>query len=128
MKNLAKYATMLCMVLAMGLTFTSCGGDDDDPIDDFGDFYLKFELVDKGSFSSAEANQLIGELNSSVAAMEATTKSQAEYYYNKVVNELKNEFAGNNGYTFSFRMKLMQDGKTVKSNVFHIKMSGCDVD
>ena len=29
MKNLAKYVTMLCMVLAMGLTFTSCGDDAD---------------------------------------------------------------------------------------------------
>ena len=29
MKHLAKYATMLFMVLAMGLTFTSCGSDDD---------------------------------------------------------------------------------------------------
>lgn len=30
MKNLAKYMTMLMMVLAMGLTFSSCGDDDDD--------------------------------------------------------------------------------------------------
>jgi hypothetical protein len=33
MKHLVKYAAMMCMVLAMGLTFTSCGsdGDSDDP-------------------------------------------------------------------------------------------------
>lgn len=127
MKHLVKYATMMCMVLAMGLTFTSCG-DDDDPISEFGDFYLKFELVDKGSFTSAEANQVIGELNAEVATMEATSKAEAEYYYNRMITSLKNSFSGDNGYTFSFRIKLMQDGKTVKSNVFYIKMYGCDVD
>lgn len=116
-----------CLAMVIGcLSLTACG-DDDEKVEDFGDYYLKFELIDKGTFTNSEANQFIGILNSDVEPMEGVSKDEAVYYYNKAIQNLKNEFGGTNDFEVSFRVRLMNNSSTVKSQDIYISRTGCVV-
>lgn len=117
-----------CLFMALGaFTFVACNDDKDEPVDEFGDYYIKFELVDKGTFTEAEANQLIGELNSGVEAQEGISKDQAIYLFDRVMRNLELTYSGTNKFEVSFRVKLMNKNSTVKSQMVKITRNGCTV-
>ncbi len=94
----------------------------------FSDYYFLFEVVDRGTLGDADANALMGQLNSTTGTMTAYTKAEAVYVFDSVVESLRTNYTGYNGFELSFRVKLMTKTTTVKSKVIHIKTMDCTVD
>jgi hypothetical protein len=130
-KNLLSKWNVLAIALVamMSIGLSSCNGDDDpDVIIDRGDFYYSFELVDRGTFSDADANKLIGELTASMPTYTAYSQADAVYRYDKEIENLRVGFSGSNAFEISFRVKLMCDKKIIKSKVVKVYRSGCTVE
>lgn len=133
MKNLLSKWNVLAVALVAMMSFglTSCGSDSDDESgseNTLNDYYFNFEVVDRGTLSDADANALMGQLNSTTGTMTAYTKAEAVYVFDQVVEDLRTSFAGVNEFELSFRVKLMTKTTTVKSKVIHIKTIGCTVE
>lgn len=92
------------------------------------DYYFQYEVVDRGTLSDADANALMGTLNSLTGTMTAYTKAEAIYVFDSVVEDLRTSFAGVNEFELSFRVKLKTKAMTVKSKVINIKTIGCTVE
>jgi len=130
MRRISIMPIMLMAVMSVGLI--SCGGDDDG--DDtggsssaLGDYYFQCEVVDRGTFSDAQASQFMGALNSELPVMEAYTKDQAIYVFDRSVEDIRVTYSGANDFELSFRVKLMLKTSTIKSKVVSIKRNGCTV-
>jgi hypothetical protein len=118
----------IALVAMMSIGFSSCGGDDDPVIDERGDFYYQFTLVDRGTLSESEATKLIGGLTADSPTYTASTKADAIYRYEKEVENLRVGFSGNNSFEVAFKIELKVKQTVVKSNVIRIYRSGCVVE
>lgn len=133
MKNLLSKWNVLAVALVAMMSFglTSCGSDSDDESGGdttLNDYYFNFEVVDRGTLSDADANALMGQLNATTGTMTAYTKAEAVYVFDSVVESLRTNYTGYNGFELSFRVKLMTKTTTVKSKVIHIKTMDCTVE
>jgi hypothetical protein len=132
MKNLLSKWNVLAIALVamMSVSLTSCGSDGDESGSEntLNDYYFLFEVVDRGTLSDADANALMGSLNSQMGTLTAYTKAEAIYVFDNVVEDLRTSFAGVNEFELSFRVKLMTKTTTVKSKVVNIKTIGCTVE
>ena len=132
MKNLLSKWNVLAIALVamMSVSLTSCGSDGDESGTEntLNDYYFLFEVVDRGTLSDADANALMGSLNSQMGTLTAYTKAEAIYVFDNVVEDLRTSFAGVNEFELSFRVKLMTKTTTVKSKVVNIKTIGCTVE
>lgn len=121
----------IILMAVMGVGLASCGSDDNDDIGGsdsaLGDYYFQCEVVDRGTLSDAQASQLMGALNSELPVMEAYTKDQAIYVFDRNVEDLRVTYSGANDFELSFRIKLMLKTSTIKSKVVSIKRNGCTV-
>ena len=127
---LCKWNVMaIALVAMMSIGFTSCNSDgDDDPVIERGDFYYAFDLIDRGTFSEADANKLIGELTAAMPTYTAYRQPDAVYKYDKEIENLRVGFSGSNSFEISFRVKLMCDKKVVKSKVVKVYRNGCSIE
>lgn len=131
MNLLSKWNVLaVALVAMMSVSLASCGSDGDDSGGEttLNDYYFNFEVVDRGTLSDADANALMGQLNSTTGTMTAYTKAEAVYVFDQVVEDLRTSFAGVNEFELSFRVKLMTKTTTVKSKVINIKTIGCTVE
>ena len=132
MKNLLSKWNVLAIALVamMSVSLTSCGSDGDESGSEntLNDYYFLFEVVNRGTLSDADANALMGSLNSQMGTLTAYTKAEAIYVFDNVVEDLRTSFAGVNEFELSFRVKLMTKTTTVKSKVVNIKKIGCTVE
>lgn len=131
MNLLSKWNVLAVALIAMmSVSLASCGSDGDDSGSEstLNDYYFQFEVVNRGTLSDADANALMGQLNSQTGTMTAYTKAEAIYVFDSVVEDLRTSFAGVNEFELSFRVKLMTKTTTVKSKVINIKTIGCTVD
>ena len=132
MKNLLSKWNVLAIALVamMSVSLTSCGSDSDESGSEntLNDYYFMFEVVNRGTLSDADANALMGSLNSQMGTLTAYTKAEAIYVFDNVVEDLRTSFAGVNEFELSFRVKLMTKTTTVKSKVINIKTIGCTVE
>ena len=132
MKNLLSKWNVLAIALVamMSVSLTSCGSDGDESGSEntLNDYYFLFEVVDRGTLSDADANALMGSLNSQMGTLTAYTKAEAIYVFDNVVEDLRTSFAGVNEFELSSRVKLMTKTTTVKSKVVNIKTIGCTVE
>lgn len=116
-------------ICATSLTFSSCSKDDGDDVveSNLADYYISFELVNAGSLSPSDANSLIGELNAEARdlKMNAYTRDEAVYTFDKFVRNLKDDLDEAHSFTISFNCKLMTGSKTVKQTLFEITKTGC---
>jgi len=132
MKNLLSKWNVLAIALVamMSVSLTSCGSDGDESGSEntLNDYYFLFEVVNRGTLSDADANALMGSLNSQMGTLTAYTKAEAIYVFDNVVEDLRTSFAGVNEFELSFRVKLMTKTTTVKSKVINIKTIGCTVE
>ena len=133
MKNLLSKWNVLAVALVAMMSFglTSCGSDSDDESgseNTLNDYYFNFEVVDRGTLSDADANALMGQLNSTTGTMTAYTKAEAVYVFDSFVESLRTNYTGYNGFELSFRVKLMTKTTAVKSKVIHIKTMDCTVE
>lgn len=132
MKNLLSKWNVLAIALVamMSVSLTSCGSDGDESGTEntLNDYYFLFEVVNRGTLSDADANALMGSLNSQMGTLTAYTKAEAIYVFDNVVEDLRTSFAGVNEFELSFRVKLMTKTSTVKSKVVNIKTIGCTVE
>ena len=132
MKNLLSKWNVLAIALVamMSVSLTSCGSDGDESGSEntLNDYYFLFEVVNRGTMSDADANALMGSLNSQMGTLTAYTKAEAIYVFDNVVEDLRTSFAGVNEFELSFRVKLMTKTTTVKSKVVNIKTIGCTVE
>jgi hypothetical protein len=132
MKNLLSKWNVLAIALVamMSVSLTSCGSDGDESGTEntLNDYYFLFEVVNRGTLSDADANALMGSLNSQMGTLTAYTKAEAIYVFDNVVEDLRTSFAGVNEFELSFRVKLMTKTTTVKSKVINIKTIGCTVE
>lgn len=131
MNLLSKWNVLaVALVAMMSVSLASCGSDGDDSGSEntLNDYYFQFEVVNRGTLSDADANALMGTLNSQTGTMTAYTKAEAIYVFDSVVEDLRTSFAGVNEFELSFRVKLMTKTTTVKSKVINIKTIGCTVD
>ena len=128
-RGLLSKANMMVVIFmaVMSVGLSSCGDDNGDDIVTVGDFYFSFELVDRGTLSSSDANALMGALNASVTPMDGWKRDEAIYVYNREIEGLRVDYSGNNDFEVTFIMKLMESNKVVKSNVVEIKRSGCTI-
>ena len=132
MKNLLSKWNVLAIALVamMSVSLTSCGSDGDESGSEntLNDYYFLFEVVNRGTMSDADANALMGSLNSQMGTLTAYTKAEAIYVFDNVVEYLRTSFAVFNEFELSFRVKLMTKTTTVKSKVVNIKTIGCTVE
>ena len=131
MNLLSKWNVLaVALVAMMSVSLASCGSDGDDSGSEntLNDYYFQFEVVNRGTLSDADANALMGTLNSQTGTMTAYTKAEAIYVFDSVVEDLRTSFAGVNEFELSFRVKLMTKTTTVKSKVINIKTIGCTVE
>lgn len=131
MNLLSKWNVLaVALVAMMSVSLASCGSDGDDSGSEttLNDYYFNFEVVDRGTLSDADANALMGQLNSTTGTMTAYTKAEAVYVFDQVVEDLRTSFAGVNEFELSFRVKLMTKTTTVKQKVINIKTIGCTVE
>ena len=132
MKNLLSKWNVLAIALVamMSVSLSSCGSDGDESGSEntLNDYYFMFEVVNRGTLSDADANALMGSLNSQMGTLTAYTKAEAIYVFDNVVEDLRTSFAGVNEFELSFRVKLMTKTTTVKSKVINIKTIGCTVE
>ena len=132
MKNLLSKWNVLAIALVamMSVSLSSCGSDGDESGSEntLNDYYFMFEVVNRGTLSDADANALMGSLNSQMGTLTAYTKAEAIYVFDNVVEDLRTSFAGVNEFELSFRVKLMTKTTTVKSKVVNIKTIGCTVE
>ena len=132
MKNLLSKWNVLAIALVamMSVSLTSCGSDGDESGSEntLNDYYFLFDVVNRGTMSDADANALMGSLNSQMGTLTAYTKAEAIYVFDNVVEDLRTSFAGVNEFELSFRVKLMTKTTTVKSKVVNIKTIGCTVE
>lgn len=131
MNLLSKWNVLaVALVAMMSVSLASCGSDGDDSGSEttLNDYYFNFEVVNRGTLSDADANALMGTLNSQTGTMTAYTKAEAIYVFDQVVEDLRTSFAGVNEFELSFRVKLMTKTTTVKQKVINIKAIGCTVE
>ena len=131
MNLLSKWNVLaVALVAMMSVSLASCGSDGDDSGSEttLNDYYFNFEVVNRGTLSDADANALMGTLNSQTGTMTAYTKAEAIYVFDQVVEDLRTSFAGVNEFELSFRVKLMTKTTTVKQKVINIKTIGCTVE
>jgi len=131
MNLLSKWNVLaVALVAMMSVSLASCGSDGDDSGSENtrNDYYFQFEVVNRGTLSDADANALMGQLNSQTGTMAGYTKADAVYVFETLVEDLRTSFAGVNEFELSFRVKLMTKTTTVKSKVINIKAIGCTVD
>ena len=69
----------------------------------------------------------MGALNSELPVMEAYTKDQAIYVFDRSVEDIRVTYSGANDFELSFRIKLMLKTSNIKSKVVSIKRNGCTV-
>ena len=130
MKAITKYLMMMIAMLAMTVSFSSCGGDDDVTDTDKYDFYIECN-VSGGGLDSSETNYLQSQLNSSLSEVrwEMLTKEDAIYYFDKEMKDLKYSFSDGLSYVdgtlyLKFILKTV-DGKTVKTTTLNVTKDGC---
>lgn len=133
LKNLLSKWNVLAIALVamMSVGLSSCDGDDlKEDIEDstLGDYYFKFDVVDRGTLSDAQANQLVGSLNTDISTMNAYTKAQAVYVFDREIESLRVGFSGNNDFEVSLKASLMLKTSTIKSNIIHITRHGCTIE
>lgn len=131
MNLLSKWNVLaVALVAMMSVSLASCGSDGDDSGSEntLNDYYFQFEVVDRGTLSDADANALMGQLNSTTGTMTAYTKAEAVYVFDNVVESLRTNYTGYNGFELSFRVKLMTKTTSVKSKIIHIKTMDCTVE
>lgn len=134
LKNLLSKWNVLAIALVamMSVGLSSCGGDDDHNNDiadsTIGDYYIKFDVVDRGTLSDAQANQFVGSLNSTIKPMNASTKAQAVYNFDSGIESIRVGYSGNNDFEVSFKASLMLKTSTIKSNIIHITRHGCTIE
>lgn len=131
MNLLSKWNVLaVALVAMMSVSLASCGSDGDDSGSEntLNDYYFQFEVVDRGTLSDADANALMGQLNSTTGTMTAYTKAEAVYVFDSVVESLRTNYTGYNGFELSFRVKLMTKTTSVKSKIIHIKTMDCTVE
>ena len=122
---------MMIAMLAVSVSFSSCGSDDDDePTSEYNDYYIKCEVTG-GGFDAAQLNYLESLMNASLAETEweMLKKDEAIYYFDTVMKELKSEYAGGmSGVTGTLYLKFIlktTEGATVKTTTLNITKDGC---
>lgn len=128
-KDLQRVSSKFFVVLSLmflNVAICSCTSDDDPRID-LGDYYFRFEVVDRGTLSDGEANQVMGALNAQMPTMNGYKRDEAIYVYDKQIEALRVAYSGSNDFELSFRVKLMVETSVVKSNVVKIARQGCTI-
>lgn len=126
-----KYLGMLLAMLALSVSFVSCGSDDDDEggADAIYDYQIEFSMLDKGDMSSSEAKEFIADLNSVDTDLKGYTDSQAKYVFNDFVEDLADHF-DNYRFDNNFKIKVSlkrQDGREVSSKILVFSWDGCRI-
>ena len=131
MKALTKYFMMMIAMMAMCVSFSSCGSDDDEPIDGIYDFYIECDVTG-GGLDSSEISTLKSALNLELSGLdlEAMEVDEATYVFDKFVKELKYEFSDGLGIDEVLKITLYlktTEGKTVKKSTLKITENGCTI-
>ncbi|MGM9844273.1 MAG: hypothetical protein ACI30S_08635 [Muribaculaceae bacterium] len=130
MKRITNQFLTLLIVAFLGLSFTSCGSDDDDVIT-FSDYYMECVDVNGGGLSEQECSMLKNSINSDLVLYywKAVEKEKAIYYFDTEVNVfLRGMASGISGLIgelkITFALKDKQTGKIVKTTTVYITNTG----
>lgn len=131
MKSLNNQILALLMVVFMGLSFTSCGSDDDDEPLTFSDFFMECVSVSGGGLSEQECSMIKNSVNSELVQYywKAVEKEKAIYYFDSEVNDFQRGMStGIEGLSgdlkVTFALKDKQTGKKVKTTSVYITSTG----
>lgn len=128
-----RYMMLTVVVALMSMvTFSSCGGDDDDePLPAINDYYVQFNFTG-GGLSEQELSQITANFNANLQSefsWKNISSDQAIYNFNKVVDAVKKTFADGYSGVISGTMDVAvilktKDGKTVKTEIVHVTRTG----
>lgn len=124
-----KFFAMMIAMLAMSVSFSSCG-EDDEPETGIKDYYIECD-VKGGGLNSSELSTVKSSLNLELSELDlyALTKDEAIYVFDKFMQEMKYYFSeGIEGIseTLSITFYLKEaSGSTVKKAVLKVTGNGC---
>lgn len=116
-------------MLALSVSFVSCGSDDDEGgADAIYDYQIEFSMLDKGDLSSSDAKDFITQLNSIDTDLEGLTDSQAKYVFNDLVEEIADLYDDYRWDNFKIKVSLKrQDGREVSNKILVFSEDGCRI-
>jgi len=126
-----KFLTMMIAMLAMSISFSSCG-DEKEPGTDYYDYYIQCK-VSGGGLDSSELNYLESQLNAELSDVEweMLKKDDAIYYFDKKMKELRSAFAGGmSGITGTLYIKFIlktTEGDIIKTTTLNVTKDGCSL-
>lgn len=127
-----KYMMLIAVLALMSVvTFSSCGGNDDDDSPTINDYYIQFGF-NGGGMSSQDLEKLTAKFNASLQdsySWSNISQDQAIYHFNKTVDEVRSAFANGWPSIISGTMNVVvtlktKDGKTVKTEIVHVTRTG----
>lgn len=124
-----KFLAMMIAMLAMSVSFSSCG-DDNQPETDYYDYYIQCK-VSGGGLDSSELNYLESQLNAELSDVEweMMKKEDAIYYFDREMKEVRSVFAeGMSGITGTLYIKFIlktTEGDTIKTTTLNVTKDGC---
>lgn len=127
-----KYLSMLLMMVALSVCMVSCGDDEEEEIDQIGNFYVEYEATG-GGLTSAQLNSVKSQFSSEYGAyLNGVEKDEAIYRFKELVKQIRDDCS--NGITvggaaisgtLNLRMTLKTEaGKTVKQGTVYITKDG----
>lgn len=125
-----KFLAMLFMFLTFGVTFSACSDSDEpDNSNSYYDFSIVWDVVDKGDYTTAEAQQLVANFTSiGEEIFEGMTEAQAKETFNEFCEQLRYQFA--TGYmkiTIKANLIRIEGSKKIASKTFYIKPEGTTI-
>lgn len=129
MKQTAKFMAMLLMLVGMSISFTACSDDDEPDNKTLYDFSIVWDVVDKGDYTTAEAQRLVANLTSaSEYIFEGYTEVEAIEDFEEFCQEMRYQFGtGKAKITLSAKLTRTEGNKVIASRTFYIDPNGTTI-
>lgn len=130
MKLTAKFMAMLLMLLSMSLSFTSCS-DDNDQLDNktLYDFSIVWDVVDRGDYTTANAQQVAANLTASGEYIfEGFTETDAIELFDDFCQQMRYQLStGYTKITLLAKLTRIEGNKVVTTKTFYIDPNGTTI-
>lgn len=126
-----RYMMLTVLLALMSMVTISCSSDDDEPIPTINDYYVEFKFSG-GGLSEQQLSKITNSFNNSLQdnfSWTNVSSAQAEYYFGKVVDAVRETFADGYSDIISGTMNVTvilktKDGRIVKTEVVRVTRTG----
>lgn len=120
---------MLLMLVGMSISFTACSDDDEPDNTTLYDFSIVWDVVDKGDYTTANAQQVAANLTSSCEYLfEGYTEAEAKEDFEDFCQQMRYELStGYTKITLLAKLTRTEGNKTIATKTFYINPNGTTI-